>query len=63
MVRLSIIENPPFVEFVPGSQPRRNARGVEPCQYNLNGVAKEEWDCIVSAVKRSEHAFYSYVGT
>jgi hypothetical protein len=46
-----------------GSQPRRNAKGVECGQYNLNGVAKEEWDCIVSAVKRSEHAFYSYVGT
>ncbi len=45
-----------------GSQPQRNTRGVEP-EYNLNGVAKEEWDCIVSAVKRLEHAFYSYVGT
>jgi len=29
-----------------GSQPRRNARGVEPGQYNLNGVAKEEWDLL-----------------
>ena len=29
-----------------GSQPRRNSRGVEPGQYNLNGVAKEEWDLL-----------------
>jgi hypothetical protein len=46
-----------------GSKPIRNATGVDPGQYNLDGVTKDEWDCIVTAVKRSEHAFYCYAGT
>ena len=46
-----------------GSKPRRNAPGIEPCQHRLTGVSSEDWDCIVSAVRRSEHAFYSYADT
>ena len=46
-----------------GSKPRRNATGVEPGQYNLKGVSREEWDCIVTAVRRSEHALYAYAAT
>lgn len=46
-----------------GAQPRRNAPGVEPGHYNLNGVSREDWDCIVKAVRRSEHAFYGYAST
>jgi len=29
----------------------------------LVGASKDDWDIIVNAVKRSEHAFYSYAGT
>ena len=46
-----------------GAKPRRNAPGVEPGHYNLSGASKDEWDCIVKAVRRSEHAFYGYAGT
>ena len=46
-----------------GSRARRNAPGVEPGEFNLVGASTEDWDTIVSAVKRSEHAFFSYSGT
>jgi hypothetical protein len=31
--------------------------------YTLEGVSPEDWDIIVNAVRRSEHAFYSYADT
>jgi hypothetical protein len=46
-----------------GSRARRNAPGVEHGNFNLVGASTEDWDTIVSAVKRSEHAFFSYSGT
>ena len=46
-----------------GAKPRRNARGVEPGMFHLKGVAMEDWNTVVRAVKRCEHAFYAYSDT
>jgi hypothetical protein len=46
-----------------GSRARRNAPGIESGHFNLDGASKEDWDTIVHAVKRSEHAFYSFACT
>lgn len=44
-----------------GAKPRRNAPGVEPGIFKFDGSRQEEWDCVVTAVKRCEHAFHAYV--
>jgi hypothetical protein len=44
-----------------GSKPRRNSPGVEPGIFKFDGIGKEQWDCVVDAVKRCEHAFHAYV--
>jgi hypothetical protein len=46
-----------------GAKRRRFTSGIEPGQYKLNSGSKEDWDCVVSAVRRSEHAFYAYSNT
>ena len=47
-----------------GAKPRRYAPGVEPGHYKLeNGVSKEDWDVLVMAIRRGEHAFCGYAGT
>jgi len=46
-----------------GAKSKRNSTGVTPGLFKVGGVGMEDWDCIVKAVKRSEHAFYSYANT
>jgi hypothetical protein len=46
-----------------GSTRNRYSPGVGSGHYNLKGVSPEYWDIIVNAVRRSEHAFYSYSDT
>jgi hypothetical protein len=46
-----------------GAKANRNSAGVTPGLFKLGGVGKGDWDCIVKAVKRCEHAFYSYANT
>lgn len=47
-----------------GAKPRRNAVGVEPGHYKKEyGVDSEDWDIVVDAVRRAEHAFHTMVGT
>ncbi len=36
---------------------------MEPGLFNLEGVAREDWNTMVKGVKRCEHAFYSYADT
>ena len=44
-----------------GAKPRRNAPGVEPGIFIVDGSEQEKWDCVVTAVKRCEHAVHAYV--
>ena len=47
-----------------GSKPRRYAPGIEPGHYKLDsGVSKENWDVIMKAIMRGEHAFDMYAET
>ena len=47
-----------------GSKPRRSAPGVEPGKYKMeDGVESKDWDEVIKAIKRGEHAFNGYVGT
>jgi hypothetical protein len=46
-----------------GSTRNRYSSGVSSGHYTLDGVTQEDWDIIVNAVRRSEHAFYSYADT
>jgi hypothetical protein len=46
-----------------GAKRRRYSPGIEPGLYKLTCGSKTDWDCVVSAVKRAEHAFYAFSNT
>jgi hypothetical protein len=46
-----------------GAKANRNSTGVTPGLFKSDGVRESEWNCVVKAVKRCEHAFYSYANT
>jgi hypothetical protein len=46
-----------------GAKANRKSTGVTPGLFKLNGIGKEDWNCVVRAVERCEHAFYSYVNS
>jgi hypothetical protein len=46
-----------------GAKRRRYSSGIEPGYYKFGNVATEDWDTVVKAVKRCEHAFYAYSDT
>jgi hypothetical protein len=46
-----------------GSKANRNSAGVTPGLFKVGVVRESEWNCVVKAVKRCEHAFYSYANT
>lgn len=46
-----------------GAKRRRFSSGIEPGHYKFENASSDDWDCIVSAVKRCEHAFYAYSKT
>jgi hypothetical protein len=46
-----------------GAKRRRFSPGIEPGQYKFGGISSDDWDCVVSAVRRCEHAFYAYSNT
>ena len=47
-----------------GAKPRRNAVGVEPGHYKMEfGVESRDWDCVVKAISKCEHAFDNIAGS
>ena len=47
-----------------GAKPRRSAVGVEPGHYKMeDGVDSKDWDIVVKAIRRAEHAFHNIAGT
>ena len=47
-----------------GAKPRRSAVGVEPGHYKLeDGIDSKDWDIVVTAIRRAEHAFHNIAGT
>jgi hypothetical protein len=46
-----------------GAKRRRFSSGIEPGYYKPSSGSREDWDCLVSAVKKAEHAFYAYSDT
>lgn len=46
-----------------GAKRSRFSTGIEPGHYKFKSGSKDDWDCIVSAVRRAEHAFYAYSNT
>lgn len=46
-----------------GCQTKEKSPGVMPGRCNLDGVGREDWNCIVNAVKCCKHVFYSYADT
>jgi hypothetical protein len=47
-----------------GAKRRRFSSGIEPGHYKFGGsISSDDWDCVVSAVSRCEHAFYAYSNT
>jgi hypothetical protein len=46
-----------------GAKRRMYSKGIEHGQYQLNSGSSEDWDCVVSSVRRAEHAFYAYSNT
>jgi hypothetical protein len=46
-----------------GAKANRNSVGVTPGLFKTGGVRESEWNCVVKAVKRCEHVFFSYAST
>ena len=47
-----------------GAKPRRSAVGVEPGHYKMeDGIDSKDWDIVVTAIRRAEHAFENIAGT
>jgi hypothetical protein len=47
-----------------GAKPRRSAVGVEPGHYKMEyGVESRDWDGVVKAIKKCEHAFDNIAGS
>ena len=46
-----------------GAKANRSSPGVTPGLFKLDGLYQEDWDCVVQAVKRCEHAFFSYASS
>lgn len=47
-----------------GAKPKRNAPGIHPGIFRYEQkVNVSDWDCVVKAVKRCEHAFYGFLDT
>ena len=46
-----------------GAKANRSSPGVTPGLFKLDGLYQEDWDCVVRAVKRCEHAFFSYASS
>jgi hypothetical protein len=46
-----------------GAKANRSQRGVTPGLFRAGGITESDWNCVVKAAKRCEHAFYSFADT
>jgi hypothetical protein len=46
-----------------GAKANRNSHGITPGLFKSDGGSPQDWDCVVKAVKRCEHAFTSYANS